>query len=706
MSLPDSSVIEQKAHLLPMLRAAMRCIEGGQFIQGEDFLDNLLRQEPGFADALHLKGYIALQRGNLELARQLVEQAIAADFHFENYHLTLGHILLAAGERRAAQTSFGTAIVLNKKMPDAYIGLAHLFIGEGALDAAIGVLQTARPMGNQKHPELNYMLGFALMAKGDAKNAMMYFGRALQLAPNMVRYKVGFARSLRDLQLKRPDPALINMTLPLLGSAGVEPRDLEPLIESAIRLDPVFAALAPIDQLPPANIAGFLGKPDGADLAAIAPLAAWLAHGLITHPVIATRLMALRRGLLHLAVHQPEALQRHRRFIGLLAVRAFQSEYVDRIIPQEKSLLEQLDSALNGLDAAEASDRFAVFAAYRALYRRTDAENLAAATWPEEYAELKRSQLDEPLAERAIAADIPTLIPIEDSTSRFVQEMYEESPFPRWHQPILGTPLTVPVRLRTALPLQTIPATSISSPKVLIAGCGTGLHAILAASSYYDSKVLAIDLSRTSLAYAKRKADELGIKNIEFAQADILKIGSIDRRFDVIESFGVLHHLRDPAAGLAQLVSLLKPGGYMMLGLYSEVGRRDVVAARELIAKHGYSDGPNDVRRFRNDVVRLAPELAMRLMQSSAFHTLSDLRDLLFHRQEHRYTMEQLKSLIGNAGLEFLGFEFNSPKPLTGYRARFPDDATATSMDNWGIIELENPGLFNNCYRFWVRHKP
>ena len=36
--------------------------------------------------------------------------------------------------------------------------------------------------------------------------------------------------------------------------------------------------------------------------------------------------------------------------------------------------------------------------------------------------------------------------------------------------------------------------------------------------------MLAIDISRASLAYAGRKARELGLSNIEHAQADILKL--------------------------------------------------------------------------------------------------------------------------------------------------------------------------------------
>ncbi|HEX6958579.1 MAG TPA: methyltransferase domain-containing protein [Ferrovibrio sp.] len=704
MSLPDKTTIEAKAHLLPILRAAMRAIENSQHSQGEALLDGLLRQEPDFADALHLKGYIALQRGDLASARTWVERAIAADFHFETYHLTLGHIQLAAGERDAAQRSFGVAIVLNKKSPDGYIGLAHVFMAEGALDAAIGALFTAFN-GNEKHPETNYMLGYALLSKGDVKQALGYLGRAYQFVPDNVRYRAGFARALREVRLKRPDPKLVAATLPLLGAPGVEPRDLAPVIESAICLDPQFTALAKLDAMPAESIAAAMKAPQFPDPARNKVFAVWLSHGLVGMPALERRLTALRRGALHLAVHEPQALQGRERLLALLAIRAFQAEYVDSVSATEKDLLTRLGATLADAEPAAAAASFAVYAAYEPLYRRSDAARLATAVWPAAYADLKRIQLDEPLRERQLAATIPTLLPIEDDTSRTVQEMYEESPFPRWHQPILGTPLTVDVRLRAALPLQTIPPYAISKPQVLVAGCGTGLHAILAATSYHEAGVLAIDLSRTSLAYARRKADELGIRNIEFAQADILKLGTIARRFDVIESFGVLHHLRDPAAGLAQLVTLLKPHGYMMLGLYSELGRRDVVLARALIARHGYGDSPDEVRRFRTDLPCLDAALAARLSKSSAFYALSDFRDLVFHRQEHRYTPQQLGTLIDDAGLEFLGFEFTSPKVLPQYRERFPNDPKAVDLGNWAQMERDNPDLFANCYRFWLRRR-
>ena len=85
--------------------------------------------------------------------------------------------------------------------------------------------------------------------------------------------------------------------------------------------------------------------------------------------------------------------------------------------------------------------------------------------------------------------------------------------------------------------------------------------------------MLAIDLSRASLAYATAKTRALGLETIAYAQADIMRLGAIEQRFDLIESVGVLHHLADPYAGWRVLLSLLRPGGFMRIGLYSEIAR-------------------------------------------------------------------------------------------------------------------------------------
>ena len=103
----------------------------------------------------------------------------------------------------------------------------------------------------------------------------------------------------------------------------------------------------------------------------------------------------------------------------------------------------------------------------------------------------------------------------------------------------------------------------------MIAGCGSGMHAIQVANKAALSDVTAIDISLTNLGYAKIKAEEHNIKNINFLHADILEMDSYKEDFDCIESVGVLHHMENPKLGFSTLSNKLKPGGIMKLGLTS-----------------------------------------------------------------------------------------------------------------------------------------
>src|SRR5262249_36098991 len=134
-------------------------------------------------------------------------------------------------------------------------------------------------------------------------------------------------------------------------------------------------------------------------------------------------------------------------------------------------------------------------------------------------------------------------------------------------------------------PLLPLPLTG--EAEVLIAGCGTGAHAIETCRKIAGARVLAIDLSTRSLAYAIRKTRPLRLP-IEYAHADIMQLAGIGRTFDVIEASGVLHHLADPMAGWRILLSLLRPGGVMSIGLYSKLARADINAARARIAEGRY----------------------------------------------------------------------------------------------------------------------
>jgi 2-polyprenyl-3-methyl-5-hydroxy-6-metoxy-1,4-benzoquinol methylase len=302
-----------------------------------------------------------------------------------------------------------------------------------------------------------------------------------------------------------------------------------------------------------------------------------------------------------------------------------------------------------------------------------------------------------------LRADIPRLTRIEDPVSRLVQNQYEGNPYPHWVRPAPDAPDTIGNFLSSKFPFAQFerPA-GRSHQDILIAGCGTGQRSIAMARRFGAPHMLAVDLSLASLGYARRKSEELGL-TIAYAQADILELESNlesgGRQFDLIESLGVLHHLADPWTGWRALLSLLRPGGFMLLGLYSEMARRPVMAARARIAERG----AEDIRSFRQELIESGdPRACASILESEDFFSLSGCRDLLFHVQEQRMTLAEIAGFIQSHDLHLLGFELDDAV-LAAYRKRFPQDRAATDLRCWEAFEADHPGLFGGMYIFWVQ---
>jgi SAM-dependent methyltransferase len=287
-----------------------------------------------------------------------------------------------------------------------------------------------------------------------------------------------------------------------------------------------------------------------------------------------------------------------------------------------------------------------------------------------------------------------------------VRQQYEENPYPRWAK---ADPPKKAVRIdrymRSKFPAATFRDLGKDDLDVLIAGCGTGQQAIEAAPRFLGARTLAIDLSLTSLAYALRKTREIGVPNIEYAQADILRLGAVGRTFDVIESSGVLHHLGDPFTGWRVLLSLLRPGGFMAVGLYSELARAGIVEARSFIAERGYGSSADDIRRCRQDLIAHEGGKAFPdAYASSDFYSTSDCRDLLFHVQEHRLTIPQIAGFLADNALDLVGFELEAAV-ASRYRAMYPGDPAMTDLPSWDAFEHQHPGTFAGMYQFWVQKR-
>jgi SAM-dependent methyltransferase len=391
-------------------------------------------------------------------------------------------------------------------------------------------------------------------------------------------------------------------------------------------------------------------------------------------------------------------------FASALARQCFLNEYIFRAEKDEKTQLDKLLRLLKQKhDAALAPLWVAVAASYMPLGEIPPKHIDFARSWSEPLQAVVQQQIIEPEAIAGLMDGIPRITTIDNDVSLAVQHQYEQNPYPRW----ASVPRRPGVELHEELRAK-FPAAKISAHggelNVLIAGCGTGQQ-VPEYSGYPRAKTLAVDLSRASLAYAKYKAAKLGLLNVEFAQADILKLDLKAASQDLIVSTGVLHHLENPEAGWRKLVSLLKPGGFMLIGLYSEAARRHIVAARDYITANKYRSTGNAIRKFRQDLISdIADPILRKILLAPDFYSLSECRDLLFHVQEHRFTIPRIAEFITQNGLTFLGFE-NTVQPGRDFAKHFQQPEHFTDLDRWHSYEQNNADTFASMYNFWLQKR-
>ena len=398
-------------------------------------------------------------------------------------------------------------------------------------------------------------------------------------------------------------------------------------------------------------------------------------------------------------------------FSAALALHCFTNEYIFSETDEEKAAVEHLQQQIVVLveKKRDVPPSFvAALGAYRPLYGFFWAQELGDREWAGDIKNVIERQISEPDEERSLRSRIPHLTSIQNAVSQSVREQYEESPYPRWiktgirdENGAIGAVLRGP-----PLHLDLQDYESPETPEILVAGCGTGQHALTMAPRFSNSRVLAVDLSLSSLSYALRKTKELGCTNIEYAQGDIMELGGLGRQFDLIECVGVLHHLGDPLAGWRVLVDILRPGGLMKIGIYSETARQNIIRGRSLIADKGYTASADDIRRCRQDIIAMAEDgdrMMVETCNARSFFSLSECRDLLFHGQEHRFTLPQIQAALQSLKLKFLGFEIQSQNALRKFKKSHPSSRAPTSLSQWHKFELKNPNTFRSMYQFWCK---
>jgi 2-polyprenyl-3-methyl-5-hydroxy-6-metoxy-1,4-benzoquinol methylase len=187
--------------------------------------------------------------------------------------------------------------------------------------------------------------------------------------------------------------------------------------------------------------------------------------------------------------------------------------------------------------------------------------------------------------------------------------------------------------------------------RVLEVGCGIGTDSINFARA--GAQLTAVELSTESLRIAEQRANVMGVADrIQFVQANAEELSSAldEEPFDLVYSFGVIHHTPHPERALAEMRALTAPGGTLKLMVYHRrswkvfwivagAGRGRFWKTDELVAKHSEAQTgcPVTYSYTRSQGRELVAEAGYRVQDVSVDHVFPyRIRDYV----EYRYVKE------------------------------------------------------------------
>lgn len=238
---------------------------------------------------------------------------------------------------------------------------------------------------------------------------------------------------------------------------------------------------------------------------------------------------------------------------------------------------------------------------------------------------------------------------------------------------------------------------------ILIAGCGTNQAAVFAYTNR-AAKVVAVDVSQSSLDHERYLKDKYALKNLELHLLPIEEVSTIGQQFDLVVSTGVLHHLADPKVGMKALAEMLRADGVAAIMLYARYGRAGVELMQAVFRELGLEQDEDSLRVVKEAIATLAPSHPLRRYLAIAPDLEFDagLVDTFLHGRDRSYTVDDCLDLVTSAGLVFQDWLLKSPYyPPT---LTEPDNEFYTMVNQlppekiWPVMERLNTQ--NGCHFF------
>lgn len=658
-----------------------------------------IKHKPDFAEAYNNLGITLKELERYEEAEDSFNFALALDPKYTTAYYNLGVTLQYLDRLEEAEDKYRKAIALNSNYAEAHCNLGLILQSLGRLSHAETSYRRAIAL-EHNYAEAHGNLGNTLREQGRMGEALDCYRHALALKPKFPEVYINLAITIKNVRFKSTDSNLYPQLTQLLTEGNfTRPKDIAKSILSLLKHD--------------SNIADFLNKKQPLvnieDTLSIIrkldnlPLLHQLMRLCPLPELQFERLFIEIRGAvlnnLNKITVSPEFIY----FISSLAQHCFINEYIYTESNQEKCLITELENDIKR-SIAETEQPEAIkilcLSCYRPLHKYNWCNSI---TSIDNIEDIKKRLIEEPLLERAIAQNIKILNKVDDKVSLAVKDQYEINPYPRWLK------LAIPIKAKTVgmvcdelkLQIHSESITRMSAPNIFIAGCGTGQHAIETANRFINCHVTALDLSVASLAYAQRKTKEMGLTNIDYLQGDILHLAQLGKKFQIIESLGVLHHMNDPMTGWRILTDLMEAGGLIKIALYSASARQHISRIREEIARAKVMETEIDIREYRRELANSSDHDHQLLKESSDFYSVSTLRDLIFHVQEHQFTLPLIKNHIDELGLKFCGFENQDID--NKFMELYGTNADINDLSLWHQFEKIHPSAFAGMYQFWCQ---
>lgn len=654
-----------------------------------------------FPEAYNNLGLTLTELGKLNEAETFLYRAIEIKNDFAEAYNNLGIVLHEVLKFVEAEKNFRKAIALKPNFTEAKNNLGNLLKDLGNSIEAEKYFRDAIA-SNQGFAEAYNNLAILLKEKNQIEEAITMYCEAIKLKPNFIESYNNLGNALEGVFFKNQNKNLQKIIRDILKQKTfVRPQNILSAVISLLKLEKVL--IYAFEKQSKGQLSKYIEKtindltklPLLLDVMSICPIADIDLELLLTD---------IRSNLL-LSILNLNKSNNLLKFQSALALQCFTNEYIYNFRDYDFKLVNQLEEKIFKILYSGQQPQphlILCLASFYPLHKYKWINLLEVNSHIKNVYERQVTEVNEQISLRN---KIKILTDVKNDVSLKVKNQYENNPYPRWVN------IDLPYKASTIskvifdfkLNLFNDHIKNNDSPKILIAGCGTGQHSIETAKRFKNSNVLAIDLSLSSLSYAKHKTGELGITNIEYMQADILNLSKLGKKFDIIESIGVLHHMEDPIEGWKVLVDCLKDGGLMRIGLYSELARQSIVKIREKLLSTKIKFSNSELIKIRNQLILSEKKYHKDMHHSFDFYSLSEFRDLLFHVQESRFTIAKIDETISKLGLHFCGFE--SSKIQKKFISANNSLKDLYKLNKWVSFEESNKNTFAGMYQFWCQKK-